>query len=589
MKNKQSSQMVATVWRHWSPVFKKYWLSLSISSIAYMLSLYADLLKPAIWKNVFDTLISEGNPWDYFKLIVVCALTGWIMNRIGEYSLTYCQSRIIEGLKNYALKGLLGKSTEFFNSHPSGALIAKAKRFAAMSETVIDQSIFFIFKTIFLVIYLIVFTALMIPKVSPIFFIWVSVFCLLTFIMLRIRTKYDLESAKSDSHTVGEFSDIILSIFTLRIFSSMSSEFEHFKMSTKKEAGIRRTAWNFGHIHWALQGILMIILEVSVMYFVVTDVINKKESIGTAVMIQSYIGTLMMYMYNLGQSVSRVRTCFADAYEMSVLLDEVSTESLYDENLIKDKNIFKRNICFENIEFSYPKGEQILKRLDFNFIGGKHYGLVGHSGAGKSTIVKLLLRIYEKNSGKICLKENQNCIEVGDIGKNQLRSMIAYVPQQPIFPSRTVREIVSLGKKDATDKEIVEALKKAKAEFVWEKLSDGLDTFVGERGIKLSGGEAQRLAIACAILKDAPIVIMDEPTSALDSITERSIQESIREHFKEKTLIVIAHRLSTVAVLDEVVLMDDGIVVNSGKHEDLLKKSEVYQEMWNLQTNPMIV
>lgn len=590
MKNKQSSKMVATVWRHWSPVFKKYWFSLSVVIISYLIGFYAELLKPKAWKEVFDSLLNKEIPWNPFIYIGLLSLFAWFLSRIGEWGLSFSESHIIEGLKNYALRGLMEKDTEFFNSHSSGAIVAKAKRFAAMSESVIDQFVFFIFKTAFLIVYLLIFTLLIIPKLSLFFLVWVSLFLLLTFIMLRIRTKYDLVSANADSKTTGEFSDIILSIFTLRIFSSLSNEYNHFKKTTKIERGFRRNAWRIGHVHWALQGVLMLLLEIYVMYIVINDVILGEQTIGTAVMIQSYIASLASYMFNLGQSISRVRTSFADAYEMSVLLDEVGTEPLDDdENLIKDKNIFKRNICFESVEFSYPQGEQILKKLNFNFIGGKHYGLVGHSGAGKSTIVKLLLRIYEKDSGKICFKEDQDCFEVVDIGKNQLRSMIAYVPQQPIFPGWTVRRIVSLGKLNATDEEIVDALKKAKAEFVWEKLSDGLDTTVGPDGVKLSGGEAQRVAIACAILKDAPIVVMDEPTSALDSITERSIQESIREHFKEKTLIVIAHRLSTVAVLDEVVLMDDGVVVNSGKHEDLLKKSEVYQEMWNLQTNPMIV
>ncbi len=590
MKNKQSPKMVATVWRHWSPVFKNYWISLSILSISYILALYAELLKPTAWKDVFDLLLKKELPWIPFIWIGIYALISWILNRIGFQVISYCESGIIQDLKNYALKGLLTKSTDFFNSHSSGAMVAKAKRFAAMSENVIDQLVFTIFRSVFLVAYLLIFTLMIIPKLSIVFFVWVSLFVLFVFIVFRIRTKHDLASANADSKTTGEFSDIILSIFTLRIFSSLPRENRHFKETTKVERKLRLKTWNISNVHLAVQSLLMLALETCVMYIVILDVISGEQTIGTAVMIQSYIVTLASYMYNLGQSLSKIRSSIADAYEMSALLDEVGNEKIEsDESLYVDESIFKRNICFEDVEFSYPKGEEILKKFNFTFEGGRHYGIVGHSGAGKSTVVKLLLRIHEATDGQMYFGKDLDIVKLNNIEKNQIRSMISYVPQNHNFPNRKVRDLVALGKEHATDNEIMSALAKAKAEFVWEKLPDGLNTLVGEKGIKLSGGEAQRIAIASAILKDAPIVIMDEPTSALDSITECSIQESIRDHFKDKTLIVIAHRLSTVAVLDEVVLMDDGEVLKSGKHDDLLEMSPIYREMWDRQTNPMIV
>lgn len=334
----------------------------------------------------------------------------------------------------------------------------------------------------------------------------------------------------------------------------------------------------------------MLFLEIVTMYFVIGKVISGEETIGTAVMIQVYIASLSSYMWNLGQSLSRTVTAFADAHEMSEILDEEETEFFdqKDNSLVINSN---RIVLSRGMSFAYPEKSKsehvpleqtISLREPFSFEEGRRYGIVGKSGAGKTSLIKLLLRLYEPTFGQIRI----GGIGIETMSKEQLRSLIAYVPQNPHFPNRSLREILSLGLSGITDDQIMESLRKASCDFVWQKLPNGLDTYVGERGVKLSGGEAQRIAIACAILKDAPIVIMDEPTSALDAQTERSIQESIKIYFKNKTLIVVAHRLSTVAVLDEVVLMVDGDIVLSAPHQELLKISPYYAHMWELQTNP---
>lgn len=597
---KQQSKMVATVWRHWKPVFKKYWLSLTIASLSYTFGLYMELLKPIWWKEIFDLIRLNQIPWNSFIYVFAISLVAWTTSRIGEFGLTYSESRVIENLKVYALNKLMHYNTEFFNNYSSGALIAKAKRFASNSESVIDQMIFSVFRTVFIAIYLVFFTSFVIPQLAPVFFVWSLIFVIFTFFMLRLRTPYDLESSSADSKTTSLFSDIILSIFTIRIFSNSHNEINNFKKVASDESKLRRKAWGIGHIQWAGQGVLMLILETLVMYIVISDVVEGKETLGTLVMIQAYIASLVSYMYNLGQSISRIRSSIADAYEMAHLLDFKEEENIVITKEFSPKTLFKRELVFEDVSFKYPNGQEILKDFNFTFKMGRHYGLIGHSGAGKTTITKLLLRLYEKTDGEICFRTDLRDVNpmtdsghfyqksINDIDKNLLRNQIAFVPQHPIFPSRKIRDIILLGKENATDEEIFSVCKKAHAEFVFE-LPNGLDTFVGERGVKLSGGEAQRIAIAMAILKDSPIVIMDEPTSALDAITEQSIQESIKKHFNEKLLIVIAHRLSTVAVLDEIILMGEGTVVDSAPHNELLEKSELYKTMWELQTNPVVV
>lgn len=560
--------------------FKRNATGIILTFVFYSVGLYFALLfKPAQWKIAFDALVAHTDPWPAFHMIILGTILAWLMDRLGETAIVIAESRIIRQLKNYALKGLLGKSTTFFNNQQSGGLVAKARRFSGVSETVIDQFVFSFMRSLLLVVYLFIFTSIALPSLAPIFIGWIILFCVLTIIISRIRMKYDLESSQADSKTTGHLSDILLSLFTFRIFSATEREYEAFKQTTLNEQKKRRISWFIGNIQWAVQGILIALLEIFVMRSMVARVQAGTETIGTAVMVQAYIASLAMYMWSLGQSLIKTRTAFADAYEMSDLLDHENVEPI--ELLCDVVPEAHNSVEMDDVVFTYENGKQVIHNLNFTFHSGRRYGLVGRTGSGKTTIIKLLLRLHEAQSGSIYVKG----VDVTKVNQHQLRSWISFVPQHPIFPSRSVRNIISLGRPGATMEEIENAAQKASCDFIWD-LPKGFDTQIGERGVKLSGGECQRLAIAAAILEDAPIVIMDEPTSALDAETERIIQESIKTYFHDKTLIVIAHRLSTVAVLDEVILMQDGAIIDARPHEELLESSSEYRNMWKLQTQP---
>jgi ATP-binding cassette subfamily B protein len=285
-------------------------------------------------------------------------------------------------------------------------------------------------------------------------------------------------------------------------------------------------------------------------------------------------------MWGLGRSLVKVRSAFADAYEMAELLDHESTEPINRGDAFVPKHY---GIELKRVSFGYDAEQPILRNFSFSFEPGRSYGVIGKTGSGKSTLMKLVMKFYNADKGTITVGGR----DIESIHKNTLRSLVSFVSQIPIFPSITIREVIALGNLSATEQEIISAAKQACCDFIWEKPL-GLDTIIGERGIKLSGGEAQRLAIAAAILKNAPIVVMDEPTSALDAVTERAIQNALNSSFKGKTMIVIAHRLSTVAVLDEIILLEHGEIVDHGSHKKLLVSSQAYSEAWELQTNPQI-
>lgn len=588
MKNKKDSKqdVFATVWRNWKPAFKKNALPLSLTFVFYNLSAYFDqMLKPMYWKKVFDQITVGIDPMNSFYLIIACLIMTWISSRLGDYVSATSQSSVIKRLRDIALNGLMRKDSKFFANHFTGSLVAKAKRFAAQSEQVIDNIVFNLSKTAILVIYILIYMFMTMPKIGFIFLVWVIVFVSLITFFSRIRLQADLRISEQDSKTTGVFSDILTSLLYLRSFSREHDEFERFKTVSLEEQAYRRRAWFLGNIQWATQMFLVAVLELTVMYILVQKVVNKTETIGTLAMIQVYIISLANNMYNLGQSLIRLRTGLADAYEMALILDDRTdyTECIMPPNLnglLKLKPV----IDFEKVNFSYDKGERkVLNDFEFTFKAGKHYGVVGTSGAGKSTLFKILLRQNQHENGTISIGST----DINSMTKADLRKLIAYVPQSPAFPSRKIIDILKLGKNEATDEEVRLACEKAGCHFIWDTFPNGFDTYVGERGVKLSGGEAQRVAIATAILKDAPIIIMDEPTSSLDAETEDLIQKSITKHFVGKTMLVIAHRLATVAVLDEILLVEGGAVLHNAPHNKLLRISKSYAKMWQLQTSPV--
>ena len=225
-------------------------------------------------------------------------------------------------------------------------------------------------------------------------------------------------------------------------------------------------------------------------------------------------------------------------------------------------------------------GNEVLKGINLEVKPGERVGIVGHSGAGKSTITKLVLRLNDVTSGKIMIDGQ----DIRNVSQDDLRSAISYVPQESILFHRTIKENINYGKINATMNEIIEVSKKAHAHEFVLNLSKGYDTLVGERGVKLSGGERQRVAIARAMLKPAPILILDEATSSLDSISESYIQEAFTELMKGKTSIVIAHRLSTVQKMDRIIVLEKGKIVEDGTHKQLLRKKGFYRNLWDHQT-----
>lgn len=283
--------------------------------------------------------------------------------------------------------------------------------------------------------------------------------------------------------------------------------------------------------------------------------------------------------------MQRINRALGDAAEMTRVLDE--PRLVADDPDAPELKVTEGAIDFEQLSFAYrdaAAGESVFDDLTLHVAAGRRVGLVGKSGSGKTTLTKLLLRLDDVQGGRV-LVDGQ---DVSRCTQQSLRRQVAYVPQEALLFHRSIRENIAYGRPDATDEQIREAARLANAlEFI-DRLPRGFDTMVGERGVKLSGGQRQRVAIARAILTDAPILVLDEATSALDSESEALVQEALENLMRGRTSIVVAHRLSTVAALDRIVVLADGEIVEDGTHAQLVEAGGEYASLWSRQTGAFL-
>jgi ATP-binding cassette subfamily B protein len=248
-------------------------------------------------------------------------------------------------------------------------------------------------------------------------------------------------------------------------------------------------------------------------------------------------------------------------------------------------SITRGSIEFRDVSFAYSPEQPIFRQLNVTIPAGQRVGLVGYSGSGKSTFVSLILRLYDPQGGQILVDGR----DIRSLTQESLHSQLSLIPQDPNLFHRSLLDNIRYGRLGASDEEVVEAARKAHAHEFIMQIKDKYASLVGERGVKLSGGQRQRIAIARVVLKNAPILILDEATSSLDSVTEQAIQETLEEVMRGKTVIVVAHRLSTIAHLDRILVFDQGRIVEDGSHAELLSRGGAYQRLWSRQAGGFLL
>lgn len=391
----------------------------------------------------------------------------------------------------------------------------------------------------------------------------------------RIAIRRDMNDSDTDAN--GKAIDSLLNFETVKYFANEKMEAQRFDASMEKyERSAIRIWTSLGFLNFG-QALIFYTGTVIILIMAVLGVMNRTLTLGDFVLLNTFLMQIYRPLNFIGFVYREIRQGLTDIEEMFKLLDRAP--EIQDKPGARPLAVTGPVVKFEDVKFHYDADRPILKGISFEVPAGKSIAVVGPSGAGKSTISRLLYRFYDVIEGRITIDGQ----DLRDVTQESLRAAIGMVPQDTVLFNDTIAYNIRYGRPDATDDEVKKAAELAQIGAFIESLPKGYDTPVGERGLKLSGGEKQRVAIARTILKGPPILILDEATSALDSKTEEDIKSALDVVSANRTTLVIAHRLSTVVNADEIIVLRDGQIAERGTHHRLLVKQGLYAQMWNRQ------
>ena len=509
-------------------------------------------------------------------LPVVCVLDSIIMHQVllGNYPM----------IARWQMhRFLLRHSMTFFANEFAGRVSTKVMQTSlAVRETVMKVLDVFVYVVTYIITMIIVVAAadwrLMIPIL-----LWLAVYIsIVSFFIPRLR-KIAKTQADTRSTMTGRVVDSYTNISTVKLFSHAGREESYAKASMDDflqtvYAQMRYVSLFQASVYYNNCLSIFIISGISIWFWLNggIEVGAIAVAIGLAMRVNSMSQWIMWEVSALFENIGTVY----DGMEMMT-----KPHDILDRPAAPDMQAHRGAIRFDHIRFHYGKVKGVIEDLSLDIKAGEKVGLVGRSGAGKTTLMNLMLRFYDLQSGSITIDGQ----DISTVTQESLRSLIGVVTQDTSLLHRSIRDNIAYGRPDATDAEIIEAARRANAWDFIEGLSDmhgrkGLDAQVGERGVKLSGGQRQRVAIARVFLKDAPILVLDEATSALDSEVEAAIQENLFALMQGKTVIAIAHRLSTLTEMDRLVVLDRGRLIESGSHADLVASGGIYADLWNRQS-----
>jgi ABC-type transport system involved in Fe-S cluster assembly fused permease/ATPase subunit len=408
-------------------------------------------------------------------------------------------------------------------------------------------------------------------------FLALAMYIAFTFLVTEWRTKFRRAMNEMDSRANTAAIDSLLNYETVKYFNNEDYEAKRYddNLSSWESAAIS-TQTSLAALN-AGQGVIIAVAITALMLLASQGVVRGTMSLGDLVMVNAFLIQLYMPLRFLGTVYREIRQALLDMEKMFGLIER--EPEIRDRPGARELIITRGDICFEHVDFGYDPDRQILFDVDFEIPTRHKVAVVGASGAGKSTLARLLFRFYDVSNGRILIDGEDIC----DVTQASLRAGIGIVPQDTVLFNDTIYYNIAYGRPETTQAEVVQAAKHAHIHEFVASLPRGYDTVVGERGLKLSGGEKQRVAIARTILKNPRILVFDEATSALDSKTEKAIQAQLREVATDHTTLVIAHRLSTVMDADQILVMERGRIIERGTHTDLLARGGHYAHMWDLQ------
>ena len=412
--------------------------------------------------------------------------------------------------------------------------------------------------------------------------VWVLAYTLLAFVLSRKAQVLAADHAKARSVTTGKIVDAVSNLASIRLFARQDFELDYLNRYQTQEKQAAQRSFFYQEKIRLLQDSLSIVLRVGLVAVALYLWHLGKIDVGQLVMVAtlglmivaqcSFLSMQFMHFFEFIGNIQNSIDTLLKPHEMPDRTDALPAR------------IEKGTIRFRDVNFGYSPDKPIFKHFNLNIAAGQRVGIVGLSGSGKSTLLNLLLRAYDPQKGQV----EVDGVDIQGMTQQSLHSHIGLIPQEPGLFHRSLRENIGYGDVDADESAIVLAAKRAHAHGFILHMQDGYDALIGERGVKLSGGQRQRIAIARALLKNAPILVLDEATASLDSETESLIQSSLDDIMADKTVLVVAHRLSTIAHLDRIVVLDKGLIVEDGSHQHLLQLKGLYYRLWQHQSDGLL-
>ena len=543
----------------------------------YVMSLIVDRISAE--PVAADQVFSVFGP--YIAALLAINVCGQAASKLQDYTLWKLEIAVSYDLATMCFDALSNQSMSFHSNRFGGTLVSQTTKFMAAYNQIVEGINFPFLPVLESVVFICIVLGPRVPIYVVILMVLLTLYGTVSYLMYRRILNLNERAAGAQNQLSGELADSVANILAVKTYGREDYERELFD-TANREVVARDSKRMMASL---ARGIITALIAVSIMAIVTVFIAGGNAwfgiTPGTLVMMFTYTYTVTNQFNFINNGLQRLNRAFGDAAGMTTVLDEPRLVS--DAPDAGELVVREGSIDFEDIGFSYDDGgveTRVFEGFDLHIPAGQRVGLVGMSGAGKTTLTKLLLRLSDIQDGRI-LVDGQ---DIARCTQQSLRRQIAYVPQESILFHRTIAENISYGKPGATEEEIREAARQANAlEFI-EKLPQGFDTITGERGIKLSGGQRQRVVIARAMLADCPILVLDEATSALDSESERLVQEALARLMAGRTSIVVAHRLSTVASLDRIVVLAEGKIAEDGPHAKLIEQNGEYALLWGRQT-----
>ncbi|MFF0558202.1 ABC transporter ATP-binding protein [Streptomyces sp. NPDC004266] len=509
-------------------------------------------------------------------------LLGEALWRVGLHCLNRVDAHGIENLYVIGMDELFAKDAAFFHDNFAGSLTKRVLSFASRFEECVDTLTFSVMGSFVPL----VFASVVLWRYDPLLVVGLLLLIAVTGVgvvpLVRRRQALVARREQAIARVSGHVADSLTNMDTVRSFGAERREAAEHRSRVAESRKLTLRSWDYGNLRIDTLVAPMSVLT-NVLGLVLAVALGGGDHGVEAVIVAfTYYANATRIMFEFNQIYRRLESSMTEAAQFTeLLLDE---PTVLDPETPEPLRPADAEVRFEKVTFAHAGAEPLFEDLDLDVPSGAKIGFVGRSGGGKTTLTRLLLRMTDIDGGRITIGGQ----DISRLRQAELRGMIAYVPQDPAMFHRTLRDNIAFARPEATEAEIRRAAEAAHVTEFADALPEGFDTMVGERGVKLSGGQRQRVALARAILRDAPILLLDEATSALDSESEMLVQDALWRLMEGRTALVVAHRLSTVATMDRLVVLDRGRIVEQGTHQELLTAEGAYAKLWQHQSGGFI-